>query len=138
MPNQDDQITLTLLNAEIIGSVTAIIGLILFIVASSAAKDILLSSYFRRGRVNSNINPDVTVLIGRLFFVMAGFIAAGTTTLRLLQRTQEVLRNKPRQGTLVPITYVTIGTWISLMGGIIALVGDYRRVQESPSSIPIY
>lgn len=138
MPNQDDQITLTLLNAEIIGSVTAIIGLVLFIVASSAAKDILLSSYFRRGQVNSNINPDITVLIGRLFFVMAGFVAAGTTTLRLFQRTQEALRNKPGQGTLVPITYVTIGTWISLMGGIIALVGDYRRVQESPSSIPIY
>ncbi|MEA4902547.1 hypothetical protein [Desulfitobacterium sp.] len=138
MFNQDDQITLTLLSLEIIGSVTAIIGLILFIVASSAAKDILLSSYFRRVQVNSNINPDVTVLIGRLFFVIAGFVAAGTTTLRLIQRTQEVLRNKPGQGTLVPITYVTIGTWISLMGGIIALVGDYRRVQESPSSIPVY
>lgn len=138
MPNQDDRMTYTLLNLEIIGSVTAIIGLTLFIVASSAAKDILLSSYFRQNLGNSNLNPDVTAVLGRLFFVVAGFIAASTTTLRFLQRTQKALRNEPMQGTLVPIIYVTIGSWISLFGGIIALVGDYRRVQESPSSIPVY
>lgn len=138
MLNQDDRLTLTLLNLEIIGSLTAIVGLILFIVASITAKDLLLSSYFRRNLGDSNLNPDVTAFLGRLFFVMAGFIAAGTTTLRLIQRTQMILRSEPMQGTLVPIIYVTIGSWTALFGGIIALVGDYRRVQESPSSIPIY
>ncbi|AHF08704.1 hypothetical protein [Desulfitobacterium metallireducens] len=138
MLNQDDRMTLTLLNLEIIGSLTAIIGLILFIVASTTAKDILLSSYFRRNPGNSNLNPDVTAFLGRLFFVAAGFIAASTTTLRLIQRAQKVLRHEPMQGTLVPITYIVIGSWTSLFGGIIALIGDYRRVQESPSSIPVY
>lgn len=138
MLNEDDRMTFTLLNLEIIGSVTAIIGLMLFIVASAAAKDILLSSYFRRNLGNSNLNPDVTAFLGRLLFVIAGFIAASTTTLRLIQRVQKVLRNEPMQGTLVPIIYVTIGSWTSLFGGIIALVGDYRRVQESPGSIPVY
>lgn len=123
---------------EIIGSVTAVLGLMLFILASSAAKDIIYFSYFAPSHFRPRLNPDVTTLRGRLLFVIAGFIAANTTTLRLIQRTQMVLRKEPMEGTLYPIIYVTIGSWISLSGGLIALVGDYRRVKESTRSIPVY
>lgn len=138
MLNQDDRMTLTLLTLEIVGSVTAIIGLILFILAATTSKDILLASYFGLGPFSSNLNPDVTTLIGRIFFVIAGFIAVSATTLRLIQRAQKVLQNVPIQGTLIPNVYVTLGSWTALVGGLIALVGDYRRVKESPTSIPVY
>lgn len=62
MLTQDDQLTLNLLGLEILGSVTAIIGLILFILASITGKDILLSSYYNQGNFRPNLNPDLQPL----------------------------------------------------------------------------
>ena len=138
MLNRDDQLTLNLIYLEIISSVTSIIGLILFILASNVAKDMILSSNNGQRNFRPSLNPDITTLVARSFLVISGVIVVGTVTTRLIQRNQQVLRNEPIQGTLIPITYITLGSWISLFGALIAIVGDYKRVQETPSSIPIY
>lgn len=138
MLNQDDQLTLNLLNFEIIGATTAIIGLILFILASITGKEILLSSYYKQGDFRPNLNPDFAAFMGRFYLLIAGFIASGTVTLRLIQRMESVKRHEPMTGSLLPTTFVTIGSWISLIGTSVALVGDYRRLQEPVTPTPIY
>lgn len=139
MLNQDDQLTITLLNLEIVSSVTAIAGLILFILVSYDAKEeVLFTSYSNQSYTRQNLNFDVTTFIGRLIIIIASFIAAGAATLRLNQRIQKILRHQPMEGTIIPNIYITLGLWIVFMGGLIVSVGDYKRIQESPSATPIY
>lgn len=129
---QDDRpIILNLLNLEIIGSLIAIIGLSVFILTSYSSKNILLNSNPDR-HSNQTLTLDFAALVGRSLLVTAGFIAANTTTIRLIQLTQKAVKNQPLDGTLDPNIWLTVGMWTSFAGGIIALVGDYKRVQQSP------
>lgn len=134
---QDERlITLNLLNLEIMGSTIAIIGLSIFILTSYRAKNIILNSYLNSGYCPSTLPLDVAALAGRVFLVSAGLLAAYTTTIRLNQLTQKLSLRERQIGTLIPNVWLTIGTWTSLFGGVIALVGDYKRTQQTPR-VPI-
>jgi len=130
---QEDRLTtLYLLNLEIMGSFIGIFGLFVFIITSNNSKSILMNSYLESRNLRQTLTLDVAALVGRIILVTAGIIAAYTTTMRLTQLTQKVLGNEPLAGTLFPNIWLTVGIWTSFAGGVIALVGDYKRVQQSP------
>jgi hypothetical protein len=116
----DDQLTLTFIDMEILGSTTAIIGLTLFILASFTSRNILLRAYTHSGLSLRNpsyvpaiLNPDLITVVGRILLVSASLLASITTTMRFFQRATRIKRNEPMGGTLVPITFVTFGSWIT-------------------------
>ena len=137
MVAQDTQLTtLDLLNLEILGSSLGIIGLSIFIFTSFRSKNVLINSYLSGRPSNSALALNVSALLGRIVLVTAGSIAGYAATIRLIQLTKKAMRNQPMGGTLEPNIWLTIGIWTSFAGGIISLVGDYKRVQES-SRVPI-
>ena len=128
---QDDRLTtLNLLNLEIIGSLIGIFGLSVFILTSYTSKNILLNSYFNGRHSPQILTLDVAALVGRILLISAGFIAANTAALRLIQLNQKTMRNQPIDGTLEPNIWLTVGSWTAFAGGMISLVGDYKRLQS--------
>lgn len=111
-------------------------GLAVFILTSYNSKAILLNSYQKGRRSQQRLTLDIAALKGRILLITAGFIAGITSTLRLIQLTHKAMRNQPLNGTLEPNLWITVGIWTPFAGAIMALVGDYKRVQQSPR-IPI-
>ncbi|EGW36290.1 hypothetical protein [Desulfosporosinus sp. OT] len=135
---QDDRLTtLNLLNLEIFGSFIGVISLSLFIFISYTSKNIILTSYLSGRNLRPTFSLDDAALVGRILLVLAGFIAANTTTMRLMLLIQKVLRNEPLEGPLIPNIWLTIGIWTSFVGGLIALVGDYERAQLASPRLPV-
>lgn len=95
-----------------------------------------MNSYQNGRRSQQSLTLLIAALEGRILLVTAGFIAGITSTIRLIQLIHKAMRNQPLNGTLDPNLWITVGVWTSFAGGIMALVGDYKRVQPS-RRIPI-
>lgn len=137
MTVQDNQlIDLTLLNLDITSSLIGMTSLSLFIFTSYASKNLIMNSSLRNAQFRPAITLDDIVFVGRLIMISAGFISATTSTIRLILLYQKAMRNEPLDGTLSPNIWLTVGIWTSLAGGMIVLIGDYQRTQQSPR-VPI-
>lgn len=121
--------TLNLLNLEILGSFLGISGLLILILTSYQAKRDLIAGNSNR-QSNTTIDLDFSALIGRLVLVTAGFIAANTSTLRLKELARQTTKNGDLSQSLSPNVWITLGAWIAFGGGILALVGDFQRLQQ--------
>ncbi|MBP1759806.1 MAG: hypothetical protein H6Q63_723, partial [Firmicutes bacterium] len=79
--------------------------------------NILLNSYFNGRHSPQILTLDVAALVGRILLISAGFIAANTAALRLIQLNQKTMRNQPIDGTLEPNIWLTVGSWTAFAGG---------------------